>query len=85
MSSVGAAQEVTAPSGHIPQLSSPIPEDPMTDAPVVTGGSAVGVPREPFWDGRHTSSAGPSPSRRPGDDKTFSVHGFQRRLRHYSD
>lgn len=85
MSILGAAQEVAAPSGQLPQLLSPIPEVPMTDAPVVTVGSAVGMPQEPFRASHHTLSAGSSPSRRRGDDKIFLIHGLQRRLRDYSD
>lgn len=75
--------------GHNPHLSTLIPDVPVTDpdvnmadAPAATAGSvhmpgsAASMPCSP---------RGEPQARRPGDAQTFSVHGFQRRLRHYSD
>lgn len=83
-------EEVTAQPGNVPRLPSLIPEVPMTDPDVkmsddpaavaspVPPVSAASVP--PFRAGQRLSG----PSGRPGN-ATFSVNGFQRRIRHYSD
>lgn len=83
-----AARKVESGKSHNSCLSTLIPNvlmtDPdvnMTDAPAAAAGSihmtgsAANMPSTP---------RGPR-ARRPGDAQTFSVHGFQRRLRHYSD